>query len=381
MSTQPAQTNGALAPTDGQPVLSISKLNHTFGEGEMAKHVLIDITLEVMPRELVILTGPSGCGKTTLLTLVGALRTVQKESTQSVRVLGRELREMTSADLVAVRRNIGFIFQAHNLFDSLTAQQNVRMALELEGSDAEAVNARALKVLTQVGLGEHAKKKPWQLSGGMKQRVAIARALANAPRLILADEPTAALDWERADDVIKLFRDLATEGSTLLVVTHDNRIFEKADRIVKMVGGRIIFNELVTELVARCRDLRKCEMLGQLNADALYTVAARMTLERFEPGAAIIRQGERGEKFYLIRRGSVEVFKDTAQRPRQVARLGEGDFFGEIALVNDSPRNATVICREPLEVYSLPKQDFLDAKKSSESFDAQLREIILRRTS
>src|SRR5262245_8237916 len=153
-----------------EPVLRVEGLSHFYGEGETRAQVLFDNRLEVMPGEIVIMTGPSGSGKTTLLTLVSGLRTVQAGS---VRVLGRELRGLGTAALMQVRRNIGFIFQAHNLFDSLTAYQNVRMALELRGPVATEADARIKELLTTLGLGQRLYHKPHQLSGGQRQRVAI----------------------------------------------------------------------------------------------------------------------------------------------------------------------------------------------------------------
>ncbi|MEO1086303.1 MAG: ATP-binding cassette domain-containing protein, partial [Acidobacteriota bacterium] len=153
--------------------------------------VLFDVDLNIDPGELVILTGPSGSGKTTLLTLIGALRSVQRGS---LTTLGRELRGLDRRDLVAVRRDLGFIFQAHNLFDSLTARQNVRLALELDDEDPRAIDRRVEEILDQVGLADRMEHKPEALSGGQRQRVAVARALARRPALVLADEPTAALD-------------------------------------------------------------------------------------------------------------------------------------------------------------------------------------------
>src|SRR5581483_7689137 len=169
-------------------------------------------------------------GKTTLLTLIGALRTIQEGS---LHVLGRELSGLNERELVEVRRNIGFIFQAHNLFDSLTAYQNVRMALELKDLSPEARHERAVEVLKSLDLGHRIHSKPDSLSGGQKQRVAIARALANRPRLILADEPTAALDRDSARNVVRIFKELTVEdGTAIVMVTHDHRIIELADRLV-----------------------------------------------------------------------------------------------------------------------------------------------------
>src|SRR4051794_25225397 len=189
-------------------VINIRNLNHFFGEGETRAQVLFDNRLEVMPGEIVIMTGPSGSGKTTLLTLISGLRTVQDGS---VKVLGRELNGLGPAGMIQLRRGIGFIFQAHNLFDSLTAYQNVKMALELQDYTSAETDARIRELLKHLGLEHRISHKPHQLSGGQRQRVAIARALAARPKLVLADEPTAALDEKSGRDVVTLLQRMANE--------------------------------------------------------------------------------------------------------------------------------------------------------------------------
>jgi len=213
-------------------------LSYAFGEGALRRPVLRDLSLSVDPGEVVLLTGPSGSGKTTLLTLIGALRVMQQGSCM---VLGKELMGATEADRVSLRRRVGFIFQHHNLLGFLTARQNVAMALELDTDSTESQRlARASAMLEAVGLADHADSVPGKLSGGQRQRVAVARALVAGPGLILADEPTAALDRQTGQDVVHLMRDLAKRnGMPILLVTHDPRILDVADRVVAMEDGRI----------------------------------------------------------------------------------------------------------------------------------------------
>lgn len=219
-----------------QLAIKIENLNFYFGAGELKKQVLFDISLDLPQGQIVILTGPSGSGKTTLLTLIGALRTLQEGSLQ---VLGREIVGLSNRELIAVRRNIGFIFQAHNLFESLTASQNVEMSVEL-GDRIDQKRQLAADMLSKLGLEERIHYKPNALSGGQKQRVAIARAMVNHPKIILADEPTAALDKASGRDVVNLMRRMCEEeGCTVLMVTHDNRILDVADRIINLVDGRL----------------------------------------------------------------------------------------------------------------------------------------------
>lgn len=215
------------------------RINFSFGEGELRKQILFDVNLDIHPGEVVLLTGPSGSGKTTLLTLIAALRTLQEGS---LRVLGEELCHADKPTQVRIRRQIGFIFQAHNLLSHLTAMDNVRLALELQPNLTPAEGrSRASAMLEAVGLGHRMNFYASNLSGGQKQRVAIARALVGQPRLILADEPTAALDGKSGREVVEILQKLAREqGVPILLVTHDNRILDIADRTIHMEDGKIV---------------------------------------------------------------------------------------------------------------------------------------------
>ena len=229
------------APGDA-PLIEVHHLNHAFLEAGTAKQVLTDINLTVQPGEVLILTGPSGSGKTTLLTMLGGLRAAQSGS---LRVLGQELLLAETTTLTRLRRQAGFIFQAHNLLPYLTALANVRLGLEVHDDWLEqgraAMDARSTEVLTRLGLADRASYYPEKLSGGQKQRVAIARALSANPRLLLADEPTAALDRDSGREVVALFRELADrEHSAIVMVTHDNKVLDIADRIVNLEAGRLV---------------------------------------------------------------------------------------------------------------------------------------------
>lgn len=221
------------------PVIEVQQLNHYYGAGNLRKQVLCDINLSIYPGEIVIMTGPSGSGKTTLLTLIGALRSTHEGS---LKVLGKELQGTSSKTRTQVRRDIGFVFQAHNLLPFMTARQNVLMALELKGgADRQQMIKKADRILERVGLLEQVNSHPENLSGGQKQRVAIARALVNEPRLVLADEPTASLDSKSGRDVVQLMQELAQEQQcAILLVTHDNRILDIADRIVSIENGTLL---------------------------------------------------------------------------------------------------------------------------------------------
>jgi putative ABC transport system ATP-binding protein len=221
-----------------QPTIIVSNLNHYFGKESLKKQVLFDINLKINSGEIVIMTGPSGSGKTTLLSLIGGLRSVQDGS---LICLDRELNGADEEKLVQLRRDIGYIFQAHNLLPFMTARQNVQMSIELhENISKQEACAKSEAILKTVGLGERVNYYPQNLSGGEKQRVSIARALVSRPKLILADEPTAALDSKTGRNIVDLMQRLAKEqGCTILLVTHDNRILDIAERIINLEDGRL----------------------------------------------------------------------------------------------------------------------------------------------
>ncbi len=231
-----------MSRTTGDTAIDVRGLNHWFGNGDARKQAIWDVSLSVRKGSLTILMGPSGSGKTTVLTLMGCLREVQDGSVQ---LLGNELKGATEAQSVALRRRLGFIFQAHNLHESLTAAQNVLMGLEVHGhGDLARQRAAAHHTLGLVGLDDRLDYLPANLSGGQKQRVAVARALVSNPEIVFADEPTAALDKDSGRTVVEMLRALGRErGTTTVMVTHDNRILELADRIVTLEDGRIVKDE------------------------------------------------------------------------------------------------------------------------------------------
>ena len=221
----------------------VRQLNHWFGAGEARKQAIWNVDLAVKRGSLTILMGPSGSGKTTLLTLMGCLRDVQDGS---ARLLDTELNGIEEQEAVLVRRRLGFIFQAHNLHESLTATQNVLMGLEVHGRGDTSKQVRAAHhMLSLLDLEERLDYLPGNLSGGQKQRVAIARALVSNPEIIFADEPTAALDKVSGRNVVKILKELGkARGTTTVMVTHDNRILELADRIITLEDGRLVKDEV-----------------------------------------------------------------------------------------------------------------------------------------
>ena len=219
-------------------VIDVNNLNFSFGSGALTQPVLKGVNITIQQGEIVLITGPSGSGKTTLLTIIGGLRQAMNGS---VRVLDKQLVNSTEQDKVNIRRQIGYIFQQHNLLKSLTAMQNVCMTLEMYHDLTERERQyRAQKILAAVGLEDRQHYFPEALSGGQRQRVSIARALVGKPKIILADEPTASLDRQSGYDAVEILKQLAKESkTTILLVTHDYRILNVADRVVELEDGLI----------------------------------------------------------------------------------------------------------------------------------------------
>ena len=254
------------------------------------RRVLHEVDLNISPGEIIILTGPSGSGKTTLITLIGALRAAQSGSVQ---VLGHELLKAKESALEKVRKQVGYIFQQHNLLESLTVAQTVAMALQLTDGKLAGKESRSRveTVLDQVGLAEHIDKMPGALSGGQKQRVGFARALVSKPQLILADEPTASLDKESGRNVVDLIQTLCREQeASVVLVTHDNRILDVADRILHLEDGEI---QSMSEAVAS-NTSRMLKLLDKHDpASAQYLSAFSVALTRVAMADNTIDDNER----------------------------------------------------------------------------------------
>src|SRR5579863_1470396 len=221
-----------------QPAIAVRQLTKNYAEGSAGTLALRGVDLDVQAGELLMLMGPSGSGKTTLLSIMGCILTA---TAGSVRIAGREVVGLSEKELPALRlEHIGFVFQGFNLFPTLTAGENVELMLDLKGVSVAKAKKRAQELLEQVGLSEKYASFPADLSGGQKQRVAIARALAGDPGIILADEPTAALDSHTGRNVMQMMSDLAHQrGRAVVIVTHDSRVLNFADRIVRIEDGAI----------------------------------------------------------------------------------------------------------------------------------------------
>lgn len=363
--------------TAAAPVVRVEHLSHYFGDHGNRAQVLFDLNLEIEPGSLVILTGPSGSGKTTLLTLMGALRSVQEGRME---ILGKSLSGLEGAALTRMRRDIGFIFQMHNLFDSLTALQNLVMATHVADTPPQQARRTCLALLERLGLGHRVNHKPAALSGGQRQRVAVARALVNSPRLILADEPTAALDQASGLEVVTMLREFAAaDGRAVVMVTHDNRIIGHADRIMSMVDGRIVSDVRVGDAVALSMALRGIDLFARLSTAELTQVAEKMHQRPFRDGEVFMRQGEDGDLFYLLREGRAEVIVTEDGGERVAATLDAGQYFGERSLITGEARNATVVGRGDGRLAVLSKEEFQQALRLAPNLPEQLTRIYFGR--
>jgi putative ABC transport system ATP-binding protein len=284
------------------------------------------LDLDAAPGELVVLLGPSGCGKTSLLSAIGG---ILRPAAGRIVVGGMDVMGLRGQALADYRqRTVGFVFQAFNLVPSLTARENVAMPLMLAGVKRRSALDRADRLLERVGLSDRATHRPAKLSGGQQQRVAVARGLAADPLLLLADEPTANLDYIQAEGIISLLRDLRSDGRAIIVSSHDDRLVPIADRVVHLVP----------------------EFRQDAGPPAPVLVAA---------GETIFEQGSRGELVYVIEAGRVDIQRTRADGTvEELVSLGPGDYFGELGPLLGFPRSATARAADDARLTAYSVQDF-----------------------
>ncbi len=349
-------------------------VGYAYGEGETRTQVLNDVNLEIGCGEVVILTGPSGSGKSTLLTLIGALRAVQDGT---VRVLGHDLNGLKAQEQSQLRKNVGFIFQKHNLFSSLTALENVRMATTLRPETPAEMNRRATEILGRLGLSDRIYHYPSELSGGQQQRVATARALVNHPALVLADEPTASLDAKSGQAVLTLLREMATgpRRTTVLLVTHDQRVIDHADRVVNMVSGQIHSNILTEQAVRIARVLARNDAVRrlELSETVIAHISDFMTQETRQAGEIITHEGGAGDRFYVIASGLAEATRGG----EHVRDLRDGGGFGALTKFTGHLCRETVKARTDLNLYVLHENDFEKVFEHDKSFEERVRSHLM----
>jgi putative ABC transport system ATP-binding protein len=281
------------------PELRLDKLTMEFSSGGYKLRPIDEMDLEVHTGELVLLLGASGCGKTTLLSMMARLLT---PTSGRITFGDIDVTGLSGPALADYRRNtVGIVFQAFNLIPSLTARENVQIAAQAGKVPKKDAKRRAEELLVQVGLEERMSHKPDDMSGGQQQRVAIARALAHDPPLVLADEPTAHLDYIQVDGVLRLLRDLAQPGRVVIVSTHDERLLPLADRVV----------ELTPRAAGETRPPERVELA---------------------PGEVLFEQGDPGDLVYVVESGEVEIFRVQADGADERVTIVEPDgYFGELA--------------------------------------------------
>jgi putative ABC transport system ATP-binding protein len=306
--------------------LTIQDLVVEYSSGGYAVRPIDGLNLDVAAGSLVILLGPSGCGKTTLLSCLGGILRPKSGTIK----FGQT--EVTALDGKALGRyradSVGIVFQAFNLVPSLSALENVMVPLRAAGRPRASARQRAEELLTQVGLADRLKHRPGDLSGGQQQRVAVARAVALDPPLILADEPTAHLDFIQVEEVLRLIRSLAQGERVVVVATHDSRMLPMADRVV--------------ELLPRIEPTSRPPESVQLDA-----------------GEVLFKQGTMGDLIYVVSAGELEIVRETAGGGDELVKIAmPGDYFGEIGVLFHMPRSATVRARTRATVVGYAVQEF-----------------------
>jgi putative ABC transport system ATP-binding protein len=308
--------------------LAVTDLTVEYQSGDYVIRPLDRLNMEAEGGTLALLLGPSGCGKTTLLSCLAG---ILKPTSGSIVFRGTEVSALEGSGLTAYRRRaVGVVFQAFNLIASLSALDNVAAPLWAAGMRGAEARARAAALLTRVGLKERMHHHPGDLSGGQQQRVAIARALALDPPLILADEPTAHLDYIQVEEILRLIAELASEGRVVAVATHDDRLLPLADQVVELVP-RFVDEELEPKV---------------------HDLAA---------GEVLFEQGSRGNRIFMVEKGTVDLLRRHPDGTEEVLRTaGPGDYFGEMGPLFSLPRSATARARDDSTVIGYTVRDFRD---------------------
>jgi putative ABC transport system ATP-binding protein len=306
--------------------LSIQDVVVEYSSGGYAVRPINGLSLDVAAGSLVILLGPSGCGKTTLLSCLGG---ILRPKSGAIKFADVDVTALEGRALGEYRRNtVGIVFQAFNLVPSLTAIENVIVPMRAAGMSRASARQRAEELLTRVGLADRLKHRPGDLSGGQQQRVAVARAIALDPPLILADEPTAHLDFIQVEEVLRLIRSLAHGEHVVVVATHDSRILPMADRIVELVPALASTNRLPETI----------------HVDA---------------GEVLFEQCTMGDLIYVVSEGELEIMHELASGGEELVKIAvPGDYFGEIGPLFNMPRSATVRARTDATVVGYTVEAF-----------------------
>jgi ABC-type lipoprotein export system ATPase subunit len=336
-------------------LIELQKIVKTYKTAAGDFTVLKEVDVQVDGGEFVAVIGKSGSGKSTLINMVTG---IDRPTSGKVLVGDTAVHTLSESQMAVWRgRNLGIIFQFFQLLPTLSLIENVMLPMDFCNMFSPGERQkRAMNLLEQVDMVEHAHKLPSAVSGGQAQRVAIARALANDPPILVADEPTGSLDSKTANAVFALFENLVNEGKTILMVTHDNDLARRASRAIIVVDGQVT-NQYVTRA------------FPNLGVDQMTKVARKLERQTFESGATIVNQGEMADRFYIITRGEVEVLLMHPDGQEIVVdRLPAGQYFGEIGLLHGGTRTASVRAAPETEVElaTLSRDDFVELLSESE---------------
>ncbi len=365
---KPVQTAAAPGGNGKSALIDLRQVVKTFSTAAVDVTVLKGIDAAIQPGEFVAIIGKSGSGKSTLLNMVTG---IDRPTSGEVYVGGTAVHAMSENQMAGWRgRHVGIVFQFFQLLPMLSLAENVMLPMDFCNLyRVRERRVRALELLRLVEMEDHADKLPTELSGGQQQRVAIARALANDPPLILADEPTGNLDSATATTVFRLFEGLVEEGKTVVMVTHDSSLAQRASRTMLIVDG-----EIVNEYVAQA--------LPSLTPEQLLKATHMLDPLTFEPGEPIIREGAPGDRFYIVTKGRAEI---ALRRPGGsdvlVMRPGPGEYFGEIELLHGGPNRASARAAAdlPVEIVTLDREEFADLLAESEATRDALEMIAEKR--
>lgn len=352
----PSKKEDSLNDNGEHPLITLLNVDKSYKTAIGDFPALKKVDLEIQSGEFVSVIGKSGSGKTTLINMITG---IDRPSSGEVWVNGTAVHNLNENQMARWRGiNLGIVFQFFQLLPQLSLVENIMLPMDFcKTFPSKERETRALELLDQMELGEHAYKLPSAISGGQQQRVAIARALANDPPIIIADEPTGNLDSKTAETVFELFNKLVQQGKTIIIVTHDSGLAKRARRTALITDG-----EIVNEYVAKA--------LPTLANEQLLKATRKLKPQQYEPGAIIVQQGSEGDHFFIVSKGTVEI---TLQRANTtdvvVAQLGEGQYFGEMELLHGHGRAASVRASEhtPVEVLALDYETLSSLLSESEA--------------
>jgi ABC-type lipoprotein export system ATPase subunit len=362
-----ARPSGTTQPRTPQ-LIELRKVMKTYQSAAGAFTALKGIDLQIAPGEFVAVIGKSGSGKSTLINMITG---IDRPSSGEVLVAGAAVHTLSEGQMAIWRgRSIGVVFQFFQLLPSLTLAENVMLPMDFCGMyTPRERHERAMALLQQMEMAEHAHKLPSAISGGQQQRVAIARALANDPPILVADEPTGNLDSQTAESVFHMFERLVDQGKTILMVTHDQDLAKRVTRTIIIADG-----EVIDEYLARA--------LPTLSEAQLIWATHNIEARAYPPGAAIIREGTPPDNFYIVTRGQVEiVLQQPGGSEIVVTTMGVGQYFGEIALLHGGTHNATVRAGfgTGVEVIALDHDEFNHLVADSPSTQAAIDQVAHQR--